>query len=206
MTTTTTTTHNPHVPTKSSLLTATQALAGVPLAAQAVIDSPLGALLALATERGLAGLWFDGQKYHPGEFDAPVNPQHPHIVVAQRWLQAYWAGDDPAPSEVALDLHGTPFQRAVWRALLAIPLGRTRSYGEIAARLEGVGPRENRGTAPRGDRGTAPRAVGTAVGRNPVSILVPCHRVIGADGSLTGYAGGLERKERLLQHEGVLLA
>jgi methylated-DNA-[protein]-cysteine S-methyltransferase len=82
-------------------------------------------------------------------------------------------------------------QRAVWNALLGIPLGRTRSYGEVAAEVGG---------------GAVPRATGAAVGRNPVSILVPCHRVIGANGSLTGYAGGLPRKERLLQHEGVLLA
>ena len=90
-----------------------------------------------------------------------------------------------------LDLHGTPFQQAVWQALLRIPFGRTRSYGQVAAEV---------------GSGAVPRATGTAVGRNPVSILVPCHRVLGADGSLTGYAGGLPRKQRLLVHEGVLLA
>jgi methylated-DNA-[protein]-cysteine S-methyltransferase len=186
-------------PTKSSTITIKQAFAGVPLAAQATIDSPIGPLLALATSRGLAGLWFDAQKHHPGELDAPVDANHPHIVAAKRWLDAYWSGRDPSPAEVALDLHGTPFQRAVWRALLGIPLGRTKTYGEIAAEV-------GHGAVPRGNMGTAPRAVGTAVGRNPVSILVPCHRVIGANGSLTGYAGGLPRKEQLLQHEGVLLA
>jgi methylated-DNA-[protein]-cysteine S-methyltransferase len=175
-------------PTRSSLLSASQAFAGVALAAQATIDSPIGPLLALATQRGLAGLWFDGQKYHPGEFDAPINSQHPHIVALQRWLDAYWSGHDPSPRDVPLDLHGTAFQRAVWTALLGIGLGRTRTYGEIAHSVGGVA-----------------RAAGTAIGRNPVSILVPCHRVIGADGSLTGYAGGLSRKEKLLQHEGVLL-
>jgi methylated-DNA-[protein]-cysteine S-methyltransferase len=178
-------------PTKSSMTTVAQAFAGVPLVAQAVLETPIGPLTALATAKGIAGLWFDDQTHHPGALDAPVDPGHPHIVAMQRWLEAYWAGRDPSPREVPLDLHGTAFQRAVWKALLAIPLGRTRSYGEIAAQVGG---------------GAVPRATGSAVGRNPVSILVPCHRVIGANGSLTGYAGGLPRKERLLQHEGVLLA
>jgi methylated-DNA-[protein]-cysteine S-methyltransferase len=163
---------------------------GVPLAAQAVLDSPVGPLTALATSKGLAGLWFDAQKHHPGELDAPVDANNPHIVAATRWLDAYWAGRDPSPHDVVLDLHGTSFQRAVWQALLGILLGRTKTYGEIAAQV---------------GQGAVPRATGTAVGRNPVSILVPCHRVIGADGSLTGYAGGLPRKEKLLQHEGILL-
>jgi methylated-DNA-[protein]-cysteine S-methyltransferase len=163
---------------------------GVPLAARAVIDSPVGPLTALATSKGLAGLWFDAQKHHPGELDAPLDAKHPHIVAVQRWLDAYWAGHDPSPHDVPLDLHGTPFQRAVWQTLLGIAFGRTRTYGEIAARV---------------GNGAVPRATGTAVGRNPVSILVPCHRVIGANGSLTGYAGGLPRKEKLLQHEGILL-
>ena len=179
-------------PTKSSTITIQQAFADVPLAAQATIDSPIGPLLALATNKGLAGLWFDAQKHHPGELDVAVDAGNPHIVAVQRWLDAYWAGRDPSPDEVTLDLHGTPFQRAVWRALLGIPLGRTKTYGEIAAEVA------------RSGIGAVPRATGTAVGRNPVSILVPCHRVIGANGSLTGYAGGLPRKEHLLRHEGVL--
>ena len=193
-------------PTKSSMTTITQAFAGVPLAAQATLDSPIGPLTALATDKGLAGLWFDAQKHHPGDLDAPVDAKNPHIVAMRRWLDAYWSNQNPSPRDVTLDLHGTPFQRAVWRALLGIPLGRTKTYGEIAAQVgNGAAPRDSRGCAPRDGRGCAPRAVGTAVGRNPVSILVPCHRVIGANGSLTGYAGGLPRKEKLLQHEGVLL-
>jgi methylated-DNA-[protein]-cysteine S-methyltransferase len=177
-------------PTKSSMTTIKQAFEGVPLVAQATIDSPIGPLTALATNKGLAGLWFDAQKHHPGDLDAPVDANNPHIVAAKRWLDAYWAGRDPSPRDVMLDLHGTLFQRAVWKALLGIPIGRTKTYGEIAAQV---------------GLGAVPRATGTAVGRNPVSILVPCHRVIGANGSLTGYAGGLPRKEKLLQHEGVLL-
>jgi methylated-DNA-[protein]-cysteine S-methyltransferase len=183
-------------PTRSSMTTIKQAFDGVPLVAQATIETPVGPLTALATKKGLAGLWFDAQKHHPGDLDAPLDAKNPHIVAVQRWLDAYWSGRDPSPRDVALDLHGTPFQRAVWQALLGIALGCTRTYGEIASQI---------GAAPRGTGATAPRAVGTAVGRNPVSILVPCHRVIGANGSLTGYAGGLPRKEKLLQHEGVLL-
>jgi len=162
----------------------------VPLAAQARIDTPIGPMTALATARGLAGLWFDAQAHHPGEFNAPVDPGYPPIAAARHWLAAYWAGRNTEGIHVALDLHGTPFQRAVWKALLAIGPGHTRTYGEIA-RAAG---------SPAGVR-----AASAAIGRNPVGVIVPCHRVIGADGSLTGYAGGLPRKERLLQHEGVLL-
>jgi methylated-DNA-[protein]-cysteine S-methyltransferase len=191
--------------TKSSTVTLRQAFAGVPLAAQAVLDSPIGPLTALATDRGIAGLWFDDQMHHPGALDAPHDDSDTYVVAMRRWLDAYWGGQDPSWHEVPLDLHGSAFQRAVWRVLLDIPFGRTRSYGEIAVQIGGAAPLANGATAARANVGTAARAVGSAVGRNPVSILVPCHRVIGADGSLTGYAGGLPRKERLLQHEGVLL-
>ena len=200
--------------TKSSTVTLRQAFAGVPLAAQAVLDSPIGPLTALATDRGIACLWFDNQMHHPGALDAPHDDGDAHVVAMRRWLDAYWAGHDPSWQEVPLDLHGSAFQRTVWRVLLDIPFGRTRSYGAIAAQIGAVAVphandatavRANAGTAARANVATAARAVGSAVGRNPVSILVPCHRVIGADGSLTGYAGGLPRKERLLQHEGVLL-
>ena len=177
-------------PTKSSTTTLRQAFGGVPLVAQAVLDSPLGPMTALATARGIAGLWFENQTHHPGALDALIDARNPHIQAMQGWLEAYWAGRAASPREVPLDLYGTPFQRAVWRALLTIPLGRTRSYGEVAAQV---------------GSGAVPRSTGSAVGRNPVSILVPCHRVIGANGSLTGYAGGLPRKQHLLQHEGALL-
>ena len=177
-------------PTKSSTTTLSQAFGGVPLVAQAVIDSPLGPMTALATARGIAGLWFDDQTHHPGALDAPTDARNLHLQAVRRRLEAYWSGQDYSPRKVPLDLHGTLFQRVVWQALLTIPHGRTRSYGEIAAQV---------------GNGAVPRATGTAVGRNPVSILVPCHRVIGANGSLTGYAGGLARKEHLLRHEHVLL-
>lgn len=150
--------------------------------ARASFDSPLGPLTAAATAQGVAMLWFDV----PAALDTlPVDPHQPHLVQLRTELRRYWA--DPAHRfDVTLDLQGTDFQRAVWRALLAIPPGQTRSYGDIAL------------TA---GRARAVRAVGAACGANPVGIVVPCHRVIGRDGRLTGFAGGLARKAALLQHE-----
>jgi len=158
------------------------------LVAQARFDSPLGALTAAATDKGLAGMWFDGQAHHPGPLAVAVNPRHPVLALARRELEAYW-GNAGTMFKVPLDLRGTRFQRAVWRALLGIRPGCTSSYTEIAGRAGSPG---------------AVRAAGAAIGRNPVSIIVPCHRVLGRDGTLTGYAGGLERKQALLQREGVL--
>ena len=160
-----------------------------PFVAQAELASPLGPLTALATARGLAGLWFDAQAHHPGKFAVAVDAKHRHIAAARDWLDAYWAGKTPA--QIALDPQGSAFQQAVWRALRGIARGHTSTYGAIAAQAGNP---------------AAARAAGAAIGRNPLSIIVPCHRVIGRDGSLTGYAGGLERKRALLQHEGVLLA
>lgn len=158
------------------------------LTAQTRLDTPLGPMTAAATEQGLAGLWFDGQAHHPGPLDAPQQPAQRWLVAAARALAAYFAGGKmPA---LRYDLQGTPFQQAVWQALQALPAGHTATYAEIAERT---------------GRPAAVRAVGAAVGRNPVSVLVPCHRVLGGDGSLTGYAGGLDRKRLLLKHEGVAL-
>jgi len=159
------------------------------LVAQTRIDTPLGPLTAAATEDGLAGLWFDDQGHHPGPLDAPQDASQRWLAQARDELAAYWKGKGEARFRVALDLQGTPFQRAVWQALLAIAPGDTSTYGDIAARAG----------AP-----AALRAAGGAIGRNPVSIIVPCHRVIGRDGSLTGYDGGLHRKRALLQLEGAL--
>lgn len=162
------------------------------IVAQADIDTPLGAMTAMATAKGLAALWFDARERYPdAASNAPVDPEHPHIAAARHWLDAYWAGEDTDGIDVPLDLHGTLFQRAVWEQLQRIPKGRTRTYGEVAALV---------------GQGAVPRATGTACGRNPVGVIVPCHRVVGANGSLTGFAAGIPRKERLLVHEGVLLA
>ena len=167
----------------------TSALAAIGRActAQAHVATPLGPLLLVRTRAGLAGAWFDGQRHHPPAYDAPLHPDDALLAQAAAQLERYFEGGEAA-FDVALDLVGSPFQRAVWLALLAIPRGRTRSYADIA---RSVG-------AP-----AAVRAVGAAVGRNPLSIVVPCHRVLGSDGTLTGYAGGLDRKAALLRLEGV---
>lgn len=158
--------------------------------AQATAPTPLGNLLLARTALGLAGAWFEGQKHHPEPLAAPRRPDDALLRRAAEQLQAYFAGERHA-FDVPLDLHGTPFQRAVWQALLSIPSGSTCTYGAIARSLQAA---------------TAVRAVGGAVGRNPVSVIVPCHRVIGGDGSLTGYAGGVDRKRALLELERVAAA
>ncbi|MEO7244516.1 MAG: methylated-DNA--[protein]-cysteine S-methyltransferase [Rubrivivax sp.] len=151
------------------------------LLARARFDSPVGPLHVAASARGIAMLWFD----EPGLDDVPVDANMPHLRQLRDQLARFW-DDASSPFTVALDLQGTPFQRRVWEALTRIPSGRTCSYADVAA---AVG-------AP-----AAMRAVGAANRVNPVAIVVPCHRVIGRDGTLTGYAGGLPRKAALLQHE-----
>ena len=152
-------------------------------------DSPLGPMIVAATDRGLAGLWFEGQRHLPDNSAWPERPQHPVLRRAVLQLQEYFGGSRTS-FDLPLDLQGgTAFQQSVWQALLAIPRGGTTSYGVLSKRI---------------GQPAAVRAVGAAVGRNPLSIVVPCHRVLGADGSLTGYAGGLERKSALLQLEGAL--
>ena len=156
--------------------------------AQTRVDSPLGTLLLARTATGLAGVWFEGQKHHPGELAAAHQPDDPLLKRASAQLQRYFAAEASA-FDLPLDLHGTVFQRAVWSALLRIPSGATRSYADIAREIG----------SPQ-----AVRAVGAAVGRNPVSVIVPCHRVVGIDGAMTGYAGGIERKQALLALEQTL--
>ena len=158
--------------------------------AQCRIDTPLGPLTLAATARGLAALLFDAQQHHPGEIGAPVRSAAPHLAQAAREFADYFAGRRPRIHGAAGPA-GTTFQQRVWQALLAIPHGPHRHLWRDRAPA-------------RPPRGRA--AVGAAIGRNPISIIVPCHRVVGRDGSLTGYAGGLPRKQRLLQLEGVLLA
>ena len=153
-------------------------------------DTPLGPMLAAATDQGLCGLWFDGQRHQPDMASWKPAAQHPLLQQTAAFMEAYFAGDTAA-FRLPLDLGGgTPFQQAVWQALLHIPRGASTSYGALS---QSIG------------RPSAVRAVAGAVGRNPVSVLVPCHRVLGMDGALTGYAGGLERKTALLQLEGVLV-
>jgi methylated-DNA-[protein]-cysteine S-methyltransferase len=139
-----------------------------------------------ATDRGLSGIWFDGQKHKPDSSAWPEQTEHPVLLQTQAQLRDYFAGQRLQFS-LPLDLaQGTAFQQQVWLGLLEIPAGQTISYGTLGARM---------------GRAAAVRAVGAAVGRNPISIVVPCHRVLGANGALTGYAGGLERKLALLRLE-----
>ena len=165
--------------------------------------SPLGAMtIAARTGPGapnggeLIGVWFDGQTHDRAGLprDAvvePAGPGEPAVLAAARtWLERYFAGEDPGPPP-PLAPAATAFQRRVREQLLAIPRGVTRTYGEISQAIE----------ADIGRRASA-RAVGGAVGRNPISVLVPCHRVVGADGAVVGYAGGTDRKIRLLRLEG----
>lgn len=157
---------------------------------QGTIESPLGPLAALACDAGLMGLWFDDQQHSPGRLEVPVDDDQRWIAQARAELAQYFAGR-LREFKVALAPQGTAFQEAVWRRLCEIRCGDTLSYGRIARDLG----------SPQ-----ASRAVGAAVGRNPISILVPCHRVIGGNGTLTGYAGGLHRKQALLDIEGIVLA
>lgn len=157
----------------------------------ALYSSPLGPILLAADDAGLTGLWFQGQKYFPAQIaDAPDHSDLPIFQEAKRWLDIYFSGREPDFTP-PLHLTGTPFQNQVWEILLTIPYGKTMTYGGIAQRLA-----EQNGL-PR----MSPQAVGGAVGHNKLSILIPCHRVVGANGSLTGYAGGLTRKTALLELE-----
>ena len=151
-----------------------------------VIESPIGKLKLVGSDKGLVAiLWENDSPRRVRLSELVADEQHPVIVETERQLGEYFAGKRKA-FFIALDMRGTRFQRDVWEALLAIPFGETRSYGQLAKQLGN----------PR-----ATRAVGAANGRNPVSIVVPCHRVIGSSGKLTGFAGGLEAKARLLSLE-----
>ncbi|HEY9096675.1 MAG TPA: methylated-DNA--[protein]-cysteine S-methyltransferase [Hydrogenophaga sp.] len=159
-------------------------------AAQAAVDSPLGTIHLCATPTGLAGAWFHDQRHRPEDacFGRwPVNDNHPVLLLARQQLTAYFANARRSAFDLPLDLSpGTDFQREVWSALQRIPSGQTLSYLELAHQL---------------GRPTAVRAVAAAIGRNPVSVVIPCHRVVGSNGALTGYAGGLTRKRALLRGE-----
>ena len=154
-------------------------------------DSPLGGILLAADETGLTGLWFDGQKFFARDLPAErVEQNTPALSEVKRWLDIYFTGKEP---DFMPPLHpiGSAFRRSVWDILLRIPYGQTTTYGEIARQLA-----EKQGR-PR----IAAQAVGGAVGHNKISIIIPCHRVVGANGSLTGYAGGIDKKIKLLELE-----
>ncbi|MCL2392233.1 MAG: methylated-DNA--[protein]-cysteine S-methyltransferase [Oscillospiraceae bacterium] len=158
-------------------------------------DSPLGLITLASDGESLIGLWLDGQKYHSASMseDKSKRDDLPIFALAKNWLSRYFDGEKPSVSELPLAPIGSAFRQDVWRVLCAIPYGEIVTYGNIAAQV-----------APDGSKsGSYSRAVGGAVGHNPISIIIPCHRVIGSSGSLTGYAGGVDKKVFLLELEGI---
>ena len=151
-------------------------------------DSPLGQLTLASDGEAIIGLWIEGQKYFAAGIptNLPVRDDLPVFLQARGWLDRYFAGKRPAVCELPLAPQGSAFRQSVWTILCQIPYGHTVTYGEIAKRL--------------GCKSA--QAVGGAVGHNPISIIIPCHRVLGADRGLTGYAGGMDKKIWLLRHEG----
>ncbi len=158
-----------------------------------IYHSPIGALTLGADETHLVGLWLAGQKYFGAGYQEPFaeRADHPVLQKAVQWLQSYFAGERPLLSALPLNPQGSPFRKRVWQILREIPYGQVITYGDIARRL----------AQEQGQKSMAAQAVGSAVGHNPISIIIPCHRVVGANGSLKGYAGGLAAKRWLLRHE-----
>lgn len=159
------------------------------------LRSPLGPIHLASDGGAVTGLWLEGQKYFAAGLE-PETAEHPDLPIFRQtaeWLEAYFAGGD-LPSMPPLAPKGSVFRQAVWKLLLEIPFGETTTYGVLTERLKASGTP------------AAPQAVGGAVGHNPISILIPCHRVVGADGSLTGYAGGIGKKRFLLELEGADLS
>ncbi|MDR3257985.1 MAG: methylated-DNA--[protein]-cysteine S-methyltransferase [Fusobacteriaceae bacterium] len=155
------------------------------------IKTPIGSMLATAEGDSLTGLWFIGQKYFPKiQKDWTLDYDYTLFLILQKWIDSYFEYKNP-PINFNVSPKGTKFQGEVWKLLSAIPHGKTTTYGKIAKEIS-----DNNGIR------TSPRAVGHAVGHNPISLVIPCHRVIGFDGKLVNYAGGIEKKEILLKVEG----
>lgn len=159
-----------------------------------IYESPIGQLTLAAGEDGLKGLWIKGQKYFGGGLHTPLEPGgNAFIEQAFTWLDEYFAGKDPSLDSLTLAPMGSEFRQVVWRLLYEIPLGQVQTYGDLtkeAARR-------------MGKEKMSAQAVGGAVGHNPISIIIPCHRVVGTNGNLTGYAGGISKKLWLLKHENI---
>jgi methylated-DNA-[protein]-cysteine S-methyltransferase len=154
--------------------------------------SPVGMLTVSSDGQNICGLWIEGQKYFERTLEKDVVEQNlPIFEKVQQWLDIYFSGKEPNFMPPLMP-KGSPFQKSVWDNLCKIPYRKTTTYGELANQFE----LENKG------KRTSPRAIGSAVGHNPISILIPCHRVIGKNGSLTGYAGGIDAKATLLKLEG----
>lgn len=156
--------------------------------------TPIGLITLASDGANLTGLWKEGQKYHGGTISGKVEAQTdlPIFRLTKKWLDRYFAGERPAISELPLNPMGGEFRQSVWNILCEIPYGKVTTYGEIAKRMAA---KMNRTTM-------SSQAVGGAVGHNPISIIIPCHRVIGANGNLMGYAGGIATKIKLLELEG----
>lgn len=159
-------------------------------------NSPVGKIIMVSDGQKLAGLWFEGQKY----FEESVSGEElieqddlPLFVQTKEWLERYFNGEKPLLDELPLAPRGSAFRQAVWKILCEIPYGQTATYGQIADKI----------AKQFNQKSMSAQAVGGAVGHNPVSIIIPCHRVVGTNGSLTGYAGGLDKKIKLLELEGI---
>lgn len=161
-------------------------------------SSPAGLITLAGDGQNLVGLWMAGQKYHGGTLSEQLTPQSdmPVFYAAKKWLDSYFAGEKPAISELPLAPIGSEFRQGVWEILCGIPYGEVITYGDIARKMA---VKMNRPSM-------SSQAVGGAVGHNPISIIIPCHRVVGSGGSLTGYAGGISLKVKLLELEGVDLS
>lgn len=158
-------------------------------------SSPVGTITVACDGNSLIGLWIEGQKYHGDTiFENMVeNNTIPLFDTAKQWLDRYFAGKKPAISELPIHPIGSEFRQAVWNILCEIPYGEVITYGDISKKMAAKMNRQSMSS----------QAVGGAVGHNPISIIIPCHRVVGANGSLTGYAGGIQIKVKLLEREGV---
>lgn len=162
-----------------------------------IYDSPVGEIHIVSDEESVVGAWLEGQKYFQGSLkEIPEkNEELPVLKKARQWMEDYFAGKRPEISALPLKPQGSEFRQTVWKILCEIPYGKTTTYGVVAKEA----------AARMGKKSMSAQAVGGAVGHNPISIIIPCHRVIGSDGSLTGYAGGIEKKAKLLQHEGIMI-
>ena len=157
--------------------------------------SPIGKITMASNEQALVGLWFDGQKYFADTIDSQLSEADlPIFKQADKWLDIYFSGKAPDFTP-PLEMRATPFRKAVWEIMLTIPFGKTMTYGQIAEKI----------AHQRGISKMSAQAVGGAVGHNSISLIIPCHRVLGAHGALTGYAGGLDKKHHLLALEGVIM-
>lgn len=162
---------------------------------ESTYESPVGLLTLTARGEWLTGLWINGQVHGRCGLDGKnvIPRETPALTAAKRWLDAYFSGRRPSADDIGVILEGSPFRQMVWHIIRRIPYGQVRTYGDIASEI----------AVRLGRSSMSAQAVGGAVGHNPVAIIIPCHRVVGAKGKLTGYAGGMDKKMALLQFEGV---